>query len=82
MTNLIAVKLVIILALLLFFIFIVRKPVKAAILAVLIYIGIPTPEDLIIVPSIASALHTPLMPTAIIYYALIWIFIFIVWITL
>ena len=59
-----------------------NKKVKGGLLAVLIYMLIPTPDDILVIPAItlflATALNTPLFIAGIIYYLTLIIAIIIV----
>lgn len=48
---------------------------KAAVLSVLLYIAIPTIDDIFAIPIIAIFLQLPLLVVAIVYYAMAWILV-------
>ena len=59
------------------------KKIKGAVLAVLLYMIIPTPDDILIIPAIvlflSKLIATPLFVAGILYYLILGILILIVW---
>lgn len=77
-TALFAIKVVIVAAVALFHFF-QGKHLKGVILAVLIFLGIPDVSDMLVQPLVANFLGLPLLLSAILYFGIIWLLIFLVW---
>ena len=72
MISLLWVKLLIVVVLFIFF-YLIGKLYKGIVIGVLIYLSIPSPEDLITLPMLADWFNLPLGITAILWYGAMWI---------
>ena len=77
-TSAVIIKLVIV-ALVLIWFLVAGRYIKGGLLAILVYLAIPTPEDMLLIPAIALALGTPLLISAVVWYIFLWIIVGLVW---